>query len=308
LTTTGTDLSASLLINGIAITGSSFNGTVNGPLTVSGLSSLNGGINVGGTSQNPNCNINNLGVLTTKGIIIPPNSVPGTINVNSGKFAVNSNGTLQLLNTTGTIGLLYDGTGTKINDSLTLGTSTTPASLTVNGPASTTAITVTNSTFNINRPTINRMKCFGNGDSAVQIEDKSAGTAPYLTVGDITGILNPQTYATVIRGDVFVSGVLTSSGVSSSKPNWSDISSAVAVQFSGTGSVSYLDVSAGITAGTPITGLGSTNTVRANYNNFNGNYLSNNATSAEVIRSLNMVISQQNRIIAALLNRQTSGP
>ena len=308
LTTIGTDTSASLLINGIAITGSSFNGTVNGPLTVTGLSTLNS-INVGGSSQNPNCNINNAGVLTIKGINIPPNSTPGTINVNSGKFTVNSNGTLQLLNTAGTPGLIYDGLGATIYDSLTLGTANKPAPFTVNGPSNRTVISVTDQIFNINRPTVTRMTCVGDGSTAVQIEP-TTGTSPYLTVGNITSLNLPNlaNYATVIRGDVYISGTLTSTGVSSSNPSWSDISAAVAVQFSGANSVSYLDVSAGITAGTAIQGLGSTNTLRANYNNFNGNYLSDNATSAEIIRALNMVISQQNRIIAALLNKRTTGP
>jgi len=291
--------SGTLLVNGVPLAGSS--GTYPQDITASSLDISSGKFRVLPTGQTTiRSSLDVTGITTLNGV-----DISGTrFNVYEGPTRVlyydyvshQTNINNLTLNPTGSFQAGSDGTNSLIQivaGSPTINLINTRAANTVcyNRTAGGTALAVNNL-----------------GSGAIN------STNPLVTIGNMTTIAtlpnNPLlTNDLVLSGNMFIDGNITYTGTSSGQSGtgtsyvWTDISAAIASQFSGTGATSYLDVSAGITGVAGISGTATTT-----LGGFTGNYVPTTATNAEIIRTLNMIISNQNRIIAALLNRKTSGP
>jgi UDP-3-O-[3-hydroxymyristoyl] glucosamine N-acyltransferase len=173
--------------------------------------------------------------------------------------------------------------------------------------------------------------CYPNTNNGVALAVRNTGIAgainstnPLVTIGDMTSLNDPLKLLLndlVLKGNMYVEGNIQYTGSLTGQAGtgglgWSDISAAIASELIG---VNYLDISAGISidgaganTGTNAGIAGITNTVIQTYDGFTGSYLKpinpNQASTGDIINTLNMIIAKQNRIIAALLNKPNSGP
>jgi len=326
---------------------SSGNTDISGTLTVYGRATFTDSSGIY-FSNNNRLVVNSTGTLLVNGAPIsggsgsyPQDITASSLNMSSGKFIVTNTGKTSITSSLDVSGISYLNGGTDITGRFNVYQGSTRVlyydygqnetiinNLAINpsgsfqagssGANSLIQILAGGSTVSlVNAQSANTI-CYPNTNNGVALAVKNTGitgavnsTNPLITIGDMASLNDSAKLLTndlVLKGNMYVEGNIQYTGTLTGQAGtgglgWSDISAAIASQFTGAGATGYLNVTNGVTG---ITGI--TNPVSATYGGFTGNYVPNTASTAEIIRTLNMIISNQNRIIAALLNKPTSGP